>query len=38
VLQRLAATRQMASTESATFDRALDAYRAVVDKCDLRAP
>jgi hypothetical protein len=38
VLQRLAATRQAASSESATFDRALDAYRAVVDKCDLRAP
>jgi hypothetical protein len=38
VLQRLAATRQVASSESATFDRALDAYREVVDKCDLRAP
>jgi hypothetical protein len=38
VLRRLAATQQVASSESATFDRALDAYRAVVDKCDLRAP
>jgi hypothetical protein len=38
MLERLAATRQVVSSESATFDRALDAYRAVVDKCDLRAP
>jgi hypothetical protein len=38
VLRRLAATQQVASSESATFDRALDAYRAVVDECDLRAP
>ena len=38
VLQRLAATRQVASSEETTFNRALDAYRAIVDKCDLRAP
>jgi hypothetical protein len=38
VLQRLAAIRQVGSTESASFERALDAYRAVVDKCDLRVP
>ena len=38
VLQRLAATRRVASSEETTFNRALDAYRAIVDKCDLRAP
>jgi hypothetical protein len=38
VLQRLAATRQVAASEETTFNHALDAYRAIVDKCDLRAP
>jgi len=28
----------VASSEETTFNRALDAYRAIVDKCDLRAP
>jgi hypothetical protein len=35
---RLAAARQAASAESARFDRALEAYRQVVDRCDLRVP
>ena len=35
---RLAASRQTASDESARFDRALEAYRQVVDRCDLRVP
>jgi hypothetical protein len=35
---RLAAARQAASDESARFDRALEAYRQVVDRCDLRVP
>jgi hypothetical protein len=34
--ERLAASRQTASEESARFDRALEAYRQVVDRCDLR--
>ena len=33
---RLAGARQAASDESARFDRALEAYRQVVDRCDLR--
>jgi len=37
VLQRLAA-REAGAGEVARFDRALDAYRQVVDQCDLRAP
>ena len=36
--ERLAASRQAASEESARFDRALEAYRQIVDRCDLRAP
>ena len=32
----LAAARQAAADESARFDRALEAYRQVVDRCDLR--
>jgi hypothetical protein len=36
--ERLAAFRQAASEESARFDRALEAYRQIVDRCDLRAP
>jgi hypothetical protein len=36
--ERLAASRQAASDESARFDRALEAYRQIVDRCDLRAP
>ena len=36
--ERLAASRQAATDESARFDRALDAYRQVVDRCDLRVP
>jgi hypothetical protein len=35
---RLAASRQAASEESARFDQALEAYRQIVDRCDLRAP
>jgi hypothetical protein len=35
---RLAASRQAASDESVRFDRALEAYRQVVDRCDLRVP
>ena len=38
LLDRLAASRQVGASESARFDRALDAYRQVVDRCDLRAP
>jgi hypothetical protein len=38
VLQRLAASQQVGSSEAATFDRSLDAYREVVDQCDLHAP
>ena len=38
VLEKLAASQQVGASESARFDRALDAYRQVVDKCDLRAP
>jgi hypothetical protein len=38
VLQRLAASQQVGSAESASFDRALEAYRQVVDQCDLQAP
>jgi hypothetical protein len=37
VLARLAASQQVGSSESARFDQALDAYRQVVDRCDLRA-
>lgn len=36
--ERLAASRQAATDESARFDRALEAYRQVVDRCDLRVP
>jgi len=38
VLQKLAASQKVGASESARFDRALDAYRQVVDQCDLRAP
>jgi hypothetical protein len=38
VLQQLAVSQQAGSSESARFDRALDAYRQVVDRCDLRVP
>ena len=38
VLRRLAASREAATGEGERFDRALDAYREVVDQCDLRAP
>ena len=38
VLRRLAAAREAATGEGERFDRALDAYREVVDQCDLRAP
>jgi hypothetical protein len=38
VLRRLAASREAGATEGTRFDRALDAYRQVVDQCDLRAP
>jgi len=38
VLQKLAVSQQAGSSESARFERALDAYRQVVDRCDLRVP
>jgi len=38
VLRRLAASRAAAAGEGERFDQALDAYREVVDRCDLRAP
>jgi hypothetical protein len=38
VLRRLAALREAGASEGERFDRALDAYREVVDQCDLRAP
>jgi hypothetical protein len=38
VLQQLAVSQQAGASESARFDRALDAYRQVVDRCDLRVP
>jgi hypothetical protein len=38
LVERLAAARQATSDESARFDRALEAYRQVVDRCDLRVP
>jgi hypothetical protein len=38
VLRRLAASRAAGASEGQRFDRALDAYRQVVDQCDLRAP
>jgi hypothetical protein len=38
VLRRLAASREAGTAEGTRFDRALDAYREVVDQCDLRAP
>ena len=38
VLQKLAASQKVGASESVRFDRALDAYRQVVDQCDLRAP
>jgi hypothetical protein len=38
VLQRLTAAQEVSSAESASFDRALEAYRQVVDQCDLRVP
>jgi len=38
LLQRLAPLRQAGAGESARFDRELEAYRQVVDKCDVRAP
>jgi hypothetical protein len=38
VLRRLAASREAGATEGTRFDRALDAYREVVDQCDLQAP
>ena len=38
VLQKLAVTQQAGASESARFDQDLDAYRQVVDRCDLRVP
>ena len=38
VLEKLAASQQVGASESIRFDRALDAYRQVVDRCDLRVP
>jgi hypothetical protein len=37
VLSRLAASLEAGASEGTRFDRALDAYRQVVDQCDLRA-
>jgi hypothetical protein len=38
VLEKLAASEQVGSGEGARFDRALGAYRQVVDQCALRVP
>jgi hypothetical protein len=38
VLQKLAVTQQAGASESARFNQDLDAYRQVVDRCDLRVP
>jgi len=38
LLERLTPAQQAAAEESARFDRALDAYRQVVDQCDLHVP
>ena len=38
VLEKLAASQKVGASESARFDQALDAYRQVVDQCDLRTP
>jgi uncharacterized membrane protein len=38
VLGKLAASQRVGTNESIRFDRALDAYRQVVDRCDLRVP
>jgi hypothetical protein len=38
VLRRLAGSREVSASEGVRFDRALDAYREVVDQCDLHAP
>jgi hypothetical protein len=36
VLEKLAPSLRAGSSESARFDRALDAYRQVVDQCELQ--
>ena len=38
LLERLAPLEQAGAGEAARFDRELEAYRQVVDKCDVRAP
>jgi hypothetical protein len=38
LLERLAPLRQAGSDEASRFDRELDAYRQIVDQCDVRAP
>jgi hypothetical protein len=38
VLRRLEASQEAGAAEGARFDQALDAYREVVDQCDLHAP
>ena len=38
VLERLAPSQLTGSSESARFDRALDEYRQVVDRCGVRLP
>jgi hypothetical protein len=38
LLERLAPLRQAGADESARFDRELEAYRQVVDQCDVRVP
>jgi hypothetical protein len=38
LLQRLAPLRQAGAGEASRFDRELDAYRQIIDQCDVRAP
>ena len=38
LLERLAPLQQAGAGESARFDRELEAYRQIVDQCDVRAP
>jgi hypothetical protein len=38
LLERLAPLRQAGAGEASRFDRGLDAYRQVIDQCDVRAP
>jgi hypothetical protein len=38
LLERLAPLRQAGAGEASRFDRELDAYRQIIDQCDVRAP